>query len=99
MVHIGAEVAQKVTISAIDYGEKEFQEKDVSDVLDFAPYLESPEMTWIRVQVFQWTDIIEAVGSLSKVHPLFLEYIVNTSQPLVPTSLFPLTLVGRVPLL
>ena len=73
-------VAEKVTISAIDYCEKEFREKDISNVQDLAPYLESPETTWIRVQGLEQTDIIEAVGSLCKVHPLFLEDIVNTSQ-------------------
>jgi magnesium transporter len=80
LVHIGARSAQKVTISALDYGENEFQEKDITNVQDLAPYLESRETTWIRVQGLQQTDIIEAVGSFCKVHPLFLEDIVNTSQ-------------------
>jgi magnesium transporter len=80
LVHIGTRSAERVTISAIDYGENEFHEKEISDAQDLAPYLESRETTWIRVQGLQQTDIIEAVGSFCKVHPLFLEDIVNTSQ-------------------
>ena len=80
LVHIGTRGAQKVTISALDYGENEFQEKDISNFQDLAPYLESRETTWIRVQGLQQTDVIESVGSFCKVHPLFLEDIVNTSQ-------------------
>ncbi len=59
---------------------RNFSEKDISNAQDLAPYLESPETTWIRVQGLEQTDIIEAVGSFCKVHPLFLEDIVNTSQ-------------------
>jgi hypothetical protein len=66
LVHIGTRSAQKVTISAIDYGEKEFQEKDISNVQDLAPDLESAETTWIRVQGLQQTDVIEAVGSFCR---------------------------------
>ena len=80
LVHIGTTSAEKVTISAIDYSEKKFQEKDISDVQGLAPCLESRDTTWIRVQGLQQTDVIEAVGSFCKVHPLFLEDIVNTSQ-------------------
>ena len=64
LVHIGTKSTEKVTISAIDYSEKEFREKDISNVQGLAPYLESPETTWIRVQGLGQTDIIEAVGSL-----------------------------------
>jgi magnesium transporter len=80
LVHIGARSAERVRISVIEYGEKQFQEKDISEVQDLAPYLESRYTTWIRVQGLQQTDIIQAVGSLCRVHPLFLEDIVNTSQ-------------------
>jgi magnesium transporter len=80
VVHIGAEVADKTTISAIDYSEKECQQKNVKNVEDLAPYLESSETTWIRVQGLHQTEIIEAVGKLCMIHPLFLEDVANTSQ-------------------
>lgn len=44
------------------------------------PILRVAKLTWIRVQGLEQTDVIEAVGSFCKVHPLFLEDIVNTSQ-------------------
>ncbi len=80
VVHIGSKVADKTTISAINYSENEFQENIVKNVQELAPYLESRESTWIRVQGLQQTEIIEAIGTLCKIHPLFLEDIVNTSQ-------------------
>ncbi len=55
LIHIGTERAETVTISAIDYSEKEFQQKDINNVQDLAPYLESSETTWIRVQELRQT--------------------------------------------
>ena len=80
LVHIGTRGPEKVTISVIDYTEAEFQQSDVADVQDLAPYLRSGSNTWICVRGLHQTEIIEAVGRLFKVHPLFLEDVVNTSQ-------------------
>ncbi len=80
LVHIGSEAEDRTVISVIDYAEKEFQRKNINNFQELAPYLESRHTTWIRVQGLQQTDIIEAVGNLCKIHPLFLEDIVNTSQ-------------------
>ena len=80
LVHIGSEVVDKTTISAIDYSENECQQKNIKNVQELAPHLENHETTWIRVQGLQQTEIIEAIGKLCKIHPLFLEDIVNTSQ-------------------
>ncbi|MGO9117575.1 MAG: magnesium/cobalt transporter CorA [Desulfomonilaceae bacterium] len=80
VVHIGNKVVDKTTISVIDYSEKEFQQKNINNVQELAARLESRETTWIRVQGLQQTEIVEAIGKLCKIHPLFLEDIVNTSQ-------------------
>ncbi len=80
LVHIGARVAEKVTVTVIDYNEAEVHERKVSKLEELKPYVHSTNTTWINIDGLHETDVIATIGGYFNVHQLFLEDIVNTSH-------------------
>ncbi|MFH0963816.1 MAG: magnesium/cobalt transporter CorA [Planctomycetota bacterium] len=78
----GAGSAQrgKVTITVIDYNEKECIEKEVAEVVELLPFKEKPTVTWINVDGHHDGVRMEAIANAFNLHPLVLENILDTSQ-------------------
>jgi len=80
VVHVGARRAEKVRITVIDYGEKLFEERVVTDVEECRVFKDRPTVTWINIDGLHDIEVIEKIGRMFGIHPLVLEDIVNTHQ-------------------
>lgn len=80
MVYVGKKRQGQVKITVIDYNEKKFQEKEVTDIKDCFPFKDTPSITWINIDGIQDVKLIETIGKYFGVHPLILEDILNTNQ-------------------
>jgi magnesium transporter len=70
----------KVRMTVIDYGPDHFEEKDVQNVEDLAPYCDSPTVTWINIEGLNDVPLLEALGREFSIHPLTLEDVLNCGQ-------------------
>jgi len=77
-----AEVALEVPLAVglIDYTDTRYEEKELGDVSDCAPFLGRDSITWIALQGDPTPDTLHALGRLMDLHPLALEDVVNEGQ-------------------
>jgi len=80
LVHIGERKVEKVRITIFDYDADQFQEKEAKTIEESYPFRDKPTVTWINIDGFHDTGIIEKLGNHFGLHPLLLEDIVNTEQ-------------------
>ena len=80
LVHVGKERTETITISIIDYNEKQFHEETVATVEECSLFKEQPTVTWINVDGIHQIETIEKIGKQFDLHPLILEDIMNTGQ-------------------
>jgi magnesium transporter len=80
LVHIGEKKAKSVKISYLDYDERNFQEKQVSNIEECFPFKTTPTVTWINIDGLHDVEIIEKLGKQFELHPLILEDVLHTEQ-------------------
>lgn len=80
LVYMGSEKVDTVRITLIEFNEKEYFEKEFSDIQECLTHVQPGMVKWINVDGVHNTAIIEEIGSLFNIHPLTLEDIVNTNQ-------------------
>ncbi|MCG2712248.1 MAG: magnesium/cobalt transporter CorA [Candidatus Omnitrophica bacterium] len=80
LVHVGERKIDKVKISVLDYDDKNFQEKETTNIEEIFPFKDTPTVSWININGLHELEIIEKIGNNFDMHPLTLEDIVNTSQ-------------------
>jgi len=80
LVHIGEQKAEEVRITAIDYDEARFQEKEIKTVEECFLFKDKPTVTWIHVDGIHEVEVLELLGECFGLHPLVLEDILNTDQ-------------------
>ena len=72
--------AMATRITVIDYDEVNFDEREVEEVEELAPYRETPTVTWINVRGLADIETINRIGDVFSLHPLTVEDIINTRQ-------------------
>ncbi|MDH4238453.1 MAG: magnesium/cobalt transporter CorA [Phycisphaerae bacterium] len=80
LVHVGEKKAESVKISYFDYDERNFQEKQVSNIEECFPFKTTPTVTWINIDGLHDVEIIEKLGKQFDLHPLLLEDVLHTEQ-------------------
>ena len=80
LVHIGEKKTESVRITAIEYDETRWQEKEVATIEECFPVKGEPTITWIHIRGVHQIAPIEEIGKRLNLHPLLLEDIVNTEQ-------------------
>ncbi|MHC5075541.1 MAG: magnesium/cobalt transporter CorA [Planctomycetota bacterium] len=80
LVYTGKSRSEPVTITIVDYDEKNLEEKEAATVEECFAFKKSPTVTWIDVDGIHDVSIIEKLGSHFEIHPLVLEDLVNTMQ-------------------
>jgi magnesium transporter len=80
LIHIGEEKVERAKVTIIDYGEAQFQEKEVETVEECFPFKDKPTVTWINIDGIHQAEIMEKIGTHFGIHPLILEDIMNTGQ-------------------
>jgi magnesium transporter len=80
LMHVGEKRTEKVTITLMDYDEKQVREKDDAAMEDCATFKEKPSVTWFNVCGVHDVELIEEIGKIFNIHPLVLEDILNTGQ-------------------
>ena len=77
LIYTGDKTDEKVSISLIDYDEKQFQEKEVESIEECFPFKDTPTVTWINIDGVHDVNLIEKLGNHFDLHPLIMEDIVN----------------------
>lgn len=80
LVYLGAEKADKVTITQISYSETHYEEKELKDISETMISPDPDTTTWINIDGIHNTEMIESAGKHFDIHPLVLEDIVNTQH-------------------
>ena len=76
--YVGVKREAEVKLHVLDYNEKNFTEKELTNVDESLPFKESPTVTWLNVSGVHDEVVINEVGDRFKIHPLALEDIANT---------------------
>jgi len=80
LVYVGERRVEKTAIAVIDYNEAEMHEATGVAPEDCQGYVNAETVTWIDLVGLHDTDVLQALGNVSGIHPLILEDIVNTGQ-------------------
>jgi magnesium transporter len=80
LVPLGEEKTGKVTISILNYDEKQFQEREVTTVEECFVYKDKPSVTWIDIDGVHDLEILKKIGDCFDLHSLVLEDVLNTDQ-------------------
>src|ERR1043166_2347981 len=80
IVYYGEDQTDKVKITLIEYNDKEFVEREFTDITECIQCTSDDKVTWINVDGIHDVSIIEKVGKHFHIHPLTLEDVVNTNQ-------------------
>jgi magnesium transporter len=80
IVHVGNKLIEKTIVSVIDYGEGHSNERIVSDVGEILSFREDSSVIWVNINGLHEPEVIEKIGAMFNIHPLYLEDIVDTSQ-------------------
>jgi magnesium transporter len=80
LVHVGSRKTENVTITVLEYDEKEIQHIKVVDPGDLAHYRDSSKTSWVNIDGLHDTKLLGAIGSVFGLHPLVLEDMLNTEE-------------------
>jgi magnesium transporter len=81
LLYTGVETAErKIRLSIIEYTEEKFVEKEDATVEECIDHIDNPSMTWIQVYGISDPNMISSIGKHFKLHSLFLEDILTTTQ-------------------
>lgn len=82
LLYTGSEAGSenKISLSIIEYSEESFSEKKDATVEECVEHIDTPSMTWIQVYGVSDPNMISSIGKHFKLHALFLEDIVITTQ-------------------
>ncbi len=80
LVHIGERREEKIRITAIEYDERNFREKDIGVPEECYVFNQGPILTWINVDGIHDAALMEKLGGCFGLHPLVQEDILNTDQ-------------------
>ncbi len=78
--YTGEKKVEEITISALDYDQTEFEEKQLVEVEECFTYRDTRRVSWININGLHDTELLKKVGDHFNLHPLVLEDIVNTHQ-------------------
>jgi magnesium transporter len=80
LVLVGEKKDYRVRITAFDYSETGFEEKEINAAEDCYPYKDKPSVTWINVDGIHDLDVVEKAGKCFDLDPLVLEDVLNTDH-------------------
>ncbi|MBI2338951.1 MAG: magnesium/cobalt transporter CorA [Deltaproteobacteria bacterium] len=80
LVHIGEKKSETVKITAFNFTEGGFDEKEIPSPSACVEYKDKPGITWINVDGAHDPDVVQKIGAAFDLHPLVLEDILNTDQ-------------------
>lgn len=80
LVHVGEAPAGAAKIHALRYDREDCVERDLRDAADCFDLAGKSGVTWIDVCGIHDMELVTALGSLFRIHPLVLEDIVHTGQ-------------------
>jgi magnesium transporter len=80
LVHIGEKKSEKVRITAIQYNEEVFQEREIETLQECLSFRDTSTMMWLNIDGVHQLQLIEKIGTYFALHPLTMEDIVNTGQ-------------------
>ncbi len=80
LIYIGPKQKVKSTITSLTYTKRSVDEAHITNATIPRPH--PTKKTWIDVKGLQDTSRIKAIGEQFSLHPLVLEDIVNTTQPI-----------------
>lgn len=79
-IYTGDKKEEAVRITIIDYDEDQYDEKEVSDVLECCVLKETSSVSWINVDGIHDVEIVNKFRENFGLHPLVVEDIVHTGQ-------------------
>ena len=80
LVHIGQKPAREVKITAIDYSEADYQEKEIVSIDEGLIPKNNHGVRWLNIDGVHEPKIVEKIGTIFGLHPLVQEDILNTDQ-------------------
>lgn len=81
LVFVGDYVVKNVKVTLIDYNEEQLVEKNIENIEDCLPYLQNKKnVTWINIEGLSDTKLVERIGVMFDINPLWLEDVLDTDH-------------------
>lgn len=80
LIFIGEQKMVKPIIQLIEYDENDLEEKELFDINEIIPSINNKKVSWINVYGIHDVRMIERLGEILELRPLFLEDLLNTDQ-------------------
>ena len=80
LILIGEQKMDHPVIRLIEYDAEELVEKELKSIDEAIPCIESEKVSWINIYGLHDLQLIERMGEIFGLHPLFMEDFMNTDQ-------------------
>ncbi len=80
LILIGKQKMEHAVVKLMEYDTENLVEKEIDSIEDVASCKESDSVSWINIYGIHDLDLIQRLGEIFGLHPLFLEDILNTDQ-------------------
>ncbi|MFO7869908.1 MAG: magnesium/cobalt transporter CorA [Kiritimatiellia bacterium] len=80
LVYLGEKKVDRVTVSVIDYDEREVKETPVTTAGECRGYIRKDTVTWVNVVGLHDTELLAEFGEVFGFHSLVLEDVLHTGQ-------------------
>lgn len=80
LILIGEQKMDRPVIRLMEYDAQDLEEKELDSIEEASSCKETDKVSWINIYGLHDTELIQRVGEIFELHPLFLEDLLNTDQ-------------------
>jgi magnesium transporter len=80
LVLIGTQKMEHPVIQLMEFDADTLTEKELGSIEEAAGCIDTEEMSWINIYGIHDMDMMRYMGEIFKLHPIFLEDVINTDQ-------------------
>jgi magnesium transporter len=80
LIFLGEQKMPVMKITSIDYDDKSFYEKEITNIDDLRQFKENGHVSWINICGLHDVDKLAQIGEIFEIHPLTLEDILNVNH-------------------
>lgn len=80
LIHIGSQKMDEPVINLMDYNPEHLDERELQSIDEATPYKNSDAVSWFNIYGIHDLNMMQRLGEIFNIHPLFMEDILNTDQ-------------------
>ena len=80
LILIGKQKMKEPVIQLIEYDQHKLEERQLSSIEEAIPCKDSPPLSWINIYGIHDLQLMQRLGEIFELHPLFMEDMMDTDQ-------------------